>query len=140
MAVLQNYPELLKNRALQIVITGGRPPAENFASYPAYILFDGNAGTKYSKSALAKIAMLSSSFRNYSKWNGTGIILKSEEALLKTEINKAHALHKLIRFWAAPDTEISWREFMHLKVDFINTDRINTLSSFLEKNSKANLP
>ena len=60
--------------------------------------------------------------------------------MLKTEIKKSHALHKSVRFWAAPDTEIAWRELMNLKVDFINTDRINELASFLGKKDNAKQP
>ncbi len=130
--VLQNYPTLINSPSLQIVITGGRPVADKFPFYPSYILFDGNLGTAYSKASLAKIAMLSSSFRHYSQWSGTGTIPKKEKALLKAEINKAHALHKPVRFWEAPDESNAWYQLMQLKVDFINTDHITELAAFLK--------
>lgn len=130
--VLHSYPALINNPSLRIVITGGRPPAAKFPSYPPYILFDGNLGTVYSKASLVKIAMLSSSFRNYSTWNGNGVIAVKEKKLLTNEINKAHALHKPVRFWASPDVKNAWYQLMNLKVDFINTDRINELAVFLQ--------
>lgn len=131
--VLKNYPTLINNRSLKIVITGSRPSAEKFLTYPSYILFDGNLGTQYSKATLTKIAMLSSSFKNYSQWNGTGIIAEKEKAQLAAEIEKAHALHKPVRFWAAPDIMNAWKQFIHFKVDFINTDHINSLAVFFEQ-------
>jgi len=132
-AVLQHYPTLINNPSLKIVITGGRPVADLFPSYPAYILFDGNLGTEYSKASLAKIAMLSSSFRNYSAWNGNGLIPEKEKKLLTNEIEKAHSLHKPVRFWASPDITNAWYQLMELKTDFINTDHITELAAFLNK-------
>ncbi len=138
--VLQNYPTLINNPSLKFVITGGRPPAEEFSSYPPYILFDGNLGTVYSKASLAKIAMLSSSFENYSAWNGNGTMPRNEKKLLTNEIDKAHALQKPVRFWAAPDITNAWYQFMQLQVDYINTDHINELASFLQKHSSTSKP
>ncbi len=134
--VLQNYPTLINNPSLKLVITGGRPPAEDFSSYPSYILFDGNLGTAYSKASLAKIAMVSSSFGNYSKWNGNNVIAGKEKKLLADEIDKAHALHKPVRFWAAPDVKNAWYQLMQLHVDFINTDHITDLAAFLQNHKK----
>lgn len=131
--VLKRYPTLINNRSLKLVITGNRPPPEKFSSYPSYILFDGNLGAKYSKASLVKIAMLSSNFRNYSKWNGTGVLLEKEKTQLSAEIEKAHALYKPVRFWATPDTINAWDELIHLKVDFINTDKITALATFLQQ-------
>ena len=45
--------------------------------------------------------------------------------------NKSHALNKKIRFWAAPDNEKAWIILMRLGVDYINTDHIEAISSFL---------
>lgn len=131
--ILKNYPTLISNRSLQFVITGGRPVPEKFANYPDYILFDGIVGQHYSKKALAKIVMLSSSFKDYSTWKGVGAILPKEKKRLVDEIKKAHTLHKAIRFWEAPDFVEAWLTFMKLKVDFINTDHIETIASFLQK-------
>jgi hypothetical protein len=38
-----------------------------------------------------------------------------------------------MRFWAAPDTPNAWFALMYLNVDFINTDKIEHISSFLDK-------
>jgi alkaline phosphatase len=130
--VLEEYPLLINNPSIKFVITGNRPPAEKYSSYPSYILFDGNLGTEYSKASLAKIVMLSSSFRNYSTWNGNGVIAGKEKKLLTDEIDKAHGLLKPVRFWAAPDVTNAWYQFMKLKVDYINTDHIKELAAYLK--------
>jgi alkaline phosphatase len=132
-AVLSNYPALTNNPSLRFVITGGRPTADKFSSYPAFIFFDGNLGTIYNEAALGKIAMFSSSFQNYSDWKGIGTLPATAKHMLTAEIEKAHALHKPVRLWAAPDAANAWRQLMGLKVDYINTDHITALSSFLEK-------
>ena len=42
-------------------------------------------------------------------------------------------LKKPIMFWEAPDNINAWHTLMRLKVDYINTDRISSLSNFLNK-------
>jgi alkaline phosphatase len=42
-----------------------------------------------------------------------------------------HASGKKIRFWNAPDNPQSWQTLMNIGVDYINTDHINELGSFL---------
>ncbi|MBE7174721.1 MAG: alkaline phosphatase [Williamsia sp.] len=51
-------------------------------------------------------------------------------------INKAHDLHKPVRFWGAPDVVNAWYQLMKLGVDYINTDHIPALASFLTNTDK----
>jgi alkaline phosphatase len=52
-------------------------------------------------------------------------------------VASSHELKKPFRFWATPDTEAAWKLLMETKADFINTDHIESLSSFLKvQNSK----
>lgn len=60
------------------------------------------------------------------------VIPEKELALLKVAVNKAHQLNKPVRFWDAPDFINAWYQFMHLGVDYINTDNIVALSAFLK--------
>jgi len=129
---LRKYPALISNPSLQFVITGNRPDASLFAGYPSFISFDGVLSRTYSKEALDRIAMLSDNFQTYSRWNGKGRVPEKEWAVLQDAVKKGHQLKKAVRFWGAPDFINAWYQFMHLQVDFINTDHIVALSTFLQ--------
>ena len=131
-AMLRKYPELINTSSLQVVISGNRPVADSFYTYPSFIQFDGVLGTSYSKNALSRISMLSAPFSQFSKWNGIETIPEDQKIELARSIALAHATGKRVRFWGAPDTVDAWKEFIKLQVDYINTDRIRELSEFLK--------
>jgi alkaline phosphatase len=131
--ILKQIPLLSNNKSIKWVITGNRPASSLFITYPSFILFDGELNKEYSKQSLTKIVMLSDDFKTYSQWEGRGDITASDKSILKKEISKAHDLHKPVRFWDAPDNMNAWKQFMQLKVDYINTDHINELADFLRK-------
>ena len=58
--------------------------------------------------------------------------MKGSENKLKQIIGTAHGLNKKIRFSNAPDTAYSCRTLMKLKVDYLNTDHIQDLATYLE--------
>lgn len=129
--VLEKYPELTGCPGIRFVITGNRPASSLWSSYPSWIWFDGVLSDEYDKAAMDRVAMLSDDFKSFSKWNGKGNIPAPELARLEAAVRKAHQLKKSVRFWDAPDIINAWYQFMHLQVDFINTDHIAALSEFL---------
>lgn len=133
---LQKYPAITAATSVKIVISGNRPPAEQFNTYPAYIYFDGVLGTTYSPEALKKIEMLSADFKQYTVWTGKGIIVENERKTIDALISKVHNLHKKVRFWNAPDVINAWYGFMDLGVDYINTDHIAEIGKFLQQLAK----
>ena len=130
---LKAYPLITRCAAVKIVITGNRPAAAAFTSYPNYIYFDGELHVNYSPEAVSRIEMLSDNFRAYSLWNGNDTIPVKEKKIIEGFITKAHSLHKKVRFWNAPDTISSWKVFMALGVDYINTDHITAAALFLKQ-------
>jgi len=130
---LRAYPLITGCPAVKIVITGNRPPAASFTSYPSFIYFDGELYLDYPAEALTRIEMLSDDFKRFSVWNGKGIVTQKEDTVLKRMVAKAHGLHKKLRFWNAPDVINSWYAFMKLGVDYINTDHIYAAASFLKQ-------
>ena len=130
---LKTYPVLARTSTLKIVISGNRPPPANFESYPAWIQFDGELQRGYKLKELEKIEMFSDNFARYSLWKGQGVIPEKDSLSLKQWVDKAHLLGKKIRFWNAPDNPESWKVFMGLGVDYINTDNIDGLSRFLQQ-------
>ncbi len=130
--VLKKYPALLNSALVTFVITGNRPDESLFTSYPSFISFDGELFKNYSKEALSRISLLSDNFKTYSHWDGTGSPPQNELSVLEAAVNKAHSLNKPVRFWNCPDFINAWKEFMHLGVDYLNTDHIVALASFLK--------
>lgn len=130
--MLNGYSDLVSAPSLKIVISGNRPDAALFSSYPSWILFDGELRKEYQPEALKKIEMLSDNFVRYSGWRGSGPLPEKDKEALKQMVDKAHKLGKKIRFWNAPDNVESWKVFKELGVDYINTDEIGGLGNFLK--------
>ena len=131
--LLKKYPAITSNRSVSIVITGKRPVAKLYHTYPSYIWFDGNLDSQYTKIALTKIAMLSDPLEKYSKWNGMGELPLADKRIITSWVNKAHRLKKPIRFYGCPDFAAAWKQLLQLNVDFINTDHIAELSDFFAR-------
>lgn len=132
-SLLRKYPEIAKNKNIQIVFTGITPSESVILHTPDYMYFDFAPGTAFDKKILGKIAMFSDDFRRYSNWNGTGDINPKELLALKAVVKKYHDLHKKVRFWDTPDNDRTWRLMETLGVDYINTDRIEQLAQFLKE-------
>jgi len=132
-SVLSAHPTLINNRSLHWVITGNRPDAAKYKSYPQFIRFDGELSNDYDDDALSKIDLLSDDFKRYSTWTGKNALPSADSMKLKAVIDKAHEKHKPVRLWNAPDMANAWIQLMKLNVDYINTDRIKELSAYLNK-------
>jgi alkaline phosphatase len=131
--LLKKYNPLITNRNLRFVISGNRPPETDYHLYPDYIQFDGRLGIHYTPEVLSKIAIISDYFGSYSKWNGEATLPEEDRFRLMEMIKKVHEMKKPIRFWGSPDTPTAWEVFKQLGVDYINTDKIAALDTFLEK-------
>lgn len=132
-SILSRYPQLTANKTLQIVITGNRPPASGFAAWPVWMKFDGNLQVKYTTDELERIGLFSDNFARYSSWNGLGRLPQKEWDRIDGMVKQAHSAGKKIRFWNAPDILNSWNAFIKLGVDYINTDHIEPISTFLNQ-------
>ena len=130
---LEKYPGISKNPAVQVVISGNRPVPTTWSRYPGFIYFDGRPGESYTTEELERVALFSDSFRNYSQWNGKGLIAKKEQAKIEQTIDSVHQLDRKFRFWATPDNETSWQTLMQLGVDYIGTDDVAGLSNYLKE-------
>jgi alkaline phosphatase len=130
--LLKKYPTLTHCTKLKIAISGNRPDVSTWASYPTFIWFDGELQKEYPAEALARIVMLSSDFKNYTKWNGKNRLPGAQYDSLQQVVMQAHKLRKPVRFWGAPDNKSAWVLLTKLQVDYINTDKIKALADFLK--------
>ncbi|HEA79407.1 MAG TPA: alkaline phosphatase [Maribacter sp.] len=123
---IKEYPTIINNENIKIIISGNRPAIEEYVNYPDYIYFDYQSLEPIEDAkTLDKIAMVSLSFKNYSEWNGKGRLTADDYNMVTAVIDKAHKLKKPFRFWATPDSKSAWKAFANMGVDFINTDMPN---------------
>ena len=131
--LLGKYPDVFCGDAVQLVITGNTPAPGNFDSYPHWVYFDGDIRENYTPAQLARIGMVSNSFRLFAKkWNGKGRMLDPELDAVNAAIAKVHAWDKPIRFWEAPEGTTAYFTFWKLGVDIINTDKPAVASLFFD--------
>jgi len=131
---LKSYPAIISCKQVKVVITGRRPPGGAFSKYPSWIWFDAEPAKSYTKKDLKKVVMFSDNFKTYvPRWNGFDALPAGDRSKLVSIVNKAHQLGKTVRFWNAPDLPESWKTYMSLGVDFINTDHIDEAAAFMSR-------
>ena len=133
--VLRTYPSLInsdKNK-IKFVISGNRPQPEEYQNHPDFIWFDHQNLEELNAIDLEKEALVSSSYKNYSVWNGYGRMTAPDLDKVKEAIIKAKASGKPFRFWATPDTKTAWARLAKLGVDYINTDKPAMAKQYLDK-------
>jgi len=139
--MLKRYPDVFdftKNpNAVRVVITGNCPKPSDFSRYPSFILFDGKIPMNYTPEQRKRIALFSTDLTAFTNWNGKGSVPVNEKIRLKQIVDSVHALDNKIRFWDAPDNINAWKTFINLGVDFINTDHISQMASYLSKRDKS---
>lgn len=121
--VLEKYPELIHNKNISFVISGNQPETKDYKQYPDYIHFDYQSFDNFvDEEQWNKVALISKSFGEFSKWNGKGRLTADDYKKVTEAINKAHRYGKPFRFWGCPDSKTAWKTFVDLGVDIINTD------------------
>lgn len=126
-----------ENGPVRVVISGNTPPPDRFHEFPSWLYFDGRPEIVYTDEQLTHIGLISQSFMTYSRWAGKGLIVIKERAKLQAVIKAAHEKGKKVRFWATPDNVNTWKTLINLGVDYINTDHIAELASFLNSRPTA---
>jgi alkaline phosphatase len=134
--LLSRYPSIINNPTVIITISGDQPLPATWSRYPSYIHFDGKRSGVYTAAQLARIPMYSEDIKAFTPWNGKGIIVQSEKDVLIRWIDSVHQLGKKLRLWGVADNVNTWKTQMHLNVDYIGTDQLDNLSTFLS-NRKA---
>ena len=134
--LLSQYPSVIRSNKIKIIISGNRPPTEQWKNYPEYILFDGRMGVPYTSDQLNKIGLISDSYQKFITNQHYWPLQESDREKIKNAIVAAHEMGKPVRLWAHPDFPEAWQAMMDLGLDYINTDKINQLSDFLTNSNK----
>ncbi|SEA52459.1 alkaline phosphatase [Porphyromonadaceae bacterium KH3R12] len=132
--MFSQYPEVfdptVNPNAVKVVITGNVPKAADFTKYPEFIFFDGQVNIDYTDAQLERIALISTPFFEYARWNGKGTLTADQRKKVQDAIDKTHAMGKPIRFWGSPDGITAWNTLYAMGVDIINTDRVEKCIDF----------
>ena len=131
-ALLKTYPALINNKNITITISGNTPADSLFIQYPNFIHFDGRIFKNYTTEQLSKISLISEDYGKFTMWKKTWPMQVTEEEKIKAAIEKIHALNKPIRLWGTPDFPLAWEKFIAMKIDFINTDKIEEITQFFQ--------
>ncbi len=121
---IDTFNPLANATGIQIIVSGNRPRVEAMLDYPMFVKFDGRSTEIYDDETSKRVALVSDSFLNYSRWDGNGDLSDADREKLKRIIRRAHDQKKMIRFWAAPDNPNAWKQLRKLGVDVLNTDKV----------------
>lgn len=121
---------------LTILISGTRPPPAEYKNYPLFIFFDDDLKLHHSAEEWKRVGLVSLPLTKISNWKGEDDISRKDKKEVRHIIDSVHSAGKSIRFWAAPDTEPSWKVQKKLHADLIGTDKIGELGSFLQKQER----
>jgi hypothetical protein len=122
--------------AVTVIVSGNRP-LELMRSQPVrYAGYDGRLTDLESDAPAAFMLLISDLWGRHFTWRGDGPMPVQERQKLCEIVQKAHAMGRLVRFWATPDApsparEAVWRELLAAGVDLINTDDLQGLQEFL---------
>jgi len=140
---IQKYPRITAQNKVKFLISGNQPKPEEYTSYPDFIFFDYQKLENLTTDQWKKVALVSLSFPQYSKWNGKGGLTEDDLSKVTEVIKKAKSFGKPFRFWAIPDGKTSWEFFAHNGIDFINTDHpkecVEYINSLEKRTFKNNL-
>lgn len=133
---LTQYPALLcspKNCPVKIFISGNRPIGTMVKEGYSGIGIDGrpdDVGKGYSSELMP---VVSDHFKNWSGWNGKSELTSKDLERVAELAQRVHAEGKKLRLWAIPDNEKAWEALLDAGVDFINTDYLPELNTFLSQ-------
>lgn len=121
-------------RHVRIVVSGDMPPPDLLSEQDKLFTFDGRKNLVYSKKASPRVKLVSSSILDFGGyWAGKEEMPEAMRDKVSKFVALQHAQKKLVRLWATPNTELGYRTLQALGVDYIGTDDLNGLATFLGK-------
>ncbi len=136
--VLMQYEEMLtefkdtqlERKAVTVIVSGNRPKELLASLKPRLAGRDGRLSDLETANPHFT-PWISDNWRSHFKWRGTGEVPKEDCDKLEAIVKRAHERDLQVRFWAIPDNVESWGLMRMTHVDFINTDLLGQLSTFL---------
>jgi hypothetical protein len=129
-------PEKTRQGAITVIISGNRDRAAVAAETTRLVAIDGGPkdleGDAPPPAGL--VPWVSESWPTLFAWDGEGGAMPdAERERLAALVAKAHAQHRMVRFWGAPDNEATWKVLRDAGVDLISTDKLAELAALLRQ-------
>jgi glycerophosphoryl diester phosphodiesterase len=116
---------------LHVILSGNRPTATVARETLRLVGIDGRPADLDSTANTAVMPLISYNYTTLVKWNGLGEMPPTERETLQTLAERTHAQGKKLRLWATPESEHVWATLRAIGVDYLNTDQLERLQSFL---------
>lgn len=129
----------VKDGAVTAIVSGNRPRAYMEAQRVRYAAYDGRIPDDLGgNNPQTFVPLVSQNWTRLFTWQGVGPMPEAEREKLRSIVTTAHANGQRVRFWATPELpetrEAVWRELVAAEVDYINTDNLAALETFLLAN------
>ena len=136
-AMLTHFePDNIQTNAVTVIISGNRPRELMLQEKLRLAAYDGRLSDLPANPPPAFVPLISDNWRNHFTWDGSGEIPPEQLKKVKGLVRQTHAQGKKLRFWAVPDHPAMWQVLLESGVDWINTDRLTELRTFLFNSSK----
>jgi hypothetical protein len=104
--------------------------------------YDGRLTDLGSAAPASFVPLISDNWTLNFTWLGDGPFPDAEREKLRGIIGAAHARRQKVRFWATPDLagparDALWGELLAADVDYLNTDDLAGLETFLDAHERA---
>jgi hypothetical protein len=121
--------------AVTAVISGNRARELMTRQRVRFAGYDGRSSDLAAGAPSALIPLISDNWTTLFSWRGEGPMPQEQRDKLTAFVRAAHEDGQRVRFWATPDQspvrEAVWRELIAAGVDYVNTDDLAGLASFL---------
>ena len=124
-------PDRTETNAVTIILSGDRPWKTMAAETERLAALDGRLPDLESNPSPHLVPLVSDNWRSHFRWNGDGPFPAEEKEKLRALVARAHQQGRRIRFWAAADRPEIWQAHSEAGVDFVNTDRLDALATYL---------
>jgi hypothetical protein len=121
-----------EQKAVRAILSGNRALATIAEQPVRYGGIDGRPEDLERNPSAKLYPWISANWTLLFKWRGEGTMPPDEKQRLVDYVQRAHGQGRQVRFWATPEKVTLWRELVAAKVDYINTDRLDELASFLK--------
>ncbi|QHT71000.1 hypothetical protein GXP67_32300 [Rhodocytophaga rosea] len=138
---LTPYASLLQTKnnpdgRVKVVLSGNRPTGTVQQEATPLVSIDGRPEDLAANHASDFMPVISQNYSKVLKWNGEGTIPEADEQILRKLAVETHKQGKKLRLWASPEKLNVWKSLLEAGVDFINTDKLQELQTFLSAQTK----
>lgn len=131
-------PGGVKDGPVTAIVSGNRPRELMQEQRVRYAAYDGRLSDLGVATDQTFVPLISDNWTRHFTWQGVGPMLPAEREKLRNIVATAHSNGQRVRFYATPDLaparEAVWQELLAAQVDYLNTDHLAALETFLLQN------